>query len=120
MIRGVGCLGTLLIPERCLMDYVEWCDYLANELADYAEANDRWVHLQVFARHLIEKHQWNPGNALETAIVLDSAEVMRVCGIDVGGPQIHLKFAHLTGLRDHNSRWLSAQQLEASLPVLLL
>jgi hypothetical protein len=94
------------------MDYVEWCDFLADKLATYAEENQRWVHLQIFARALLPQTELPRTNNAENAIVLDAQEVVGATfNSDLGGVQFRLKHSQLTELRDRRARWIDSRRI---------
>lgn len=91
------------------MDYVEWCDSIATAMADYAERQyDHSVHIHVFARDFVVSRRLVNEFAAEDAVILDSAELLSVIGLDNDDLDLQFKRADLARLRDSYSRWIQA------------
>lgn len=103
------------------MDYVEWCDALAEGLAKFAESQpNRWVHVHQFADYFIASRQLVSNSGIEHAVILDSMEVMFACGLDNRSQGFYLKHGHLDLLRGHYDRWTRAQSISLDDHSLLL
>jgi hypothetical protein len=91
------------------MDFVEWCDSLADGIADYAELHDRWVHLHPFADYLIDSKELPSSVGVKHAVILDADEVLNACGIRHDSDLRRLTRADIARLRDRYIRWAQAQ-----------
>src|SRR5215218_2579990 len=105
------------IPAKGLgrepVDYVAWCDSLADALADFAESQpSRYVYVQQFAREFLIDKQLSNGNSAEHAAIIDTIEILRASGLNHLSGDLFFKHADLALLRDSYSRWKSAHTYE--------
>ncbi len=91
------------------MDYVEWCDAVADALADFAEGQpNRWVNLQQFAGQFVAMRALPNQVSVTQAVLRAAVDVLRVLGVGGTSPAIQFKYADLSRLRDKYFRWLYA------------
>lgn len=107
------------------MDYVEWCDYLAAAMADYAETqHSRRIHLHSFAGHLMDTTDLSDAGVqrmqCREAAIRDSHKMLQLLGLEGNSPSASLKYDDLEALRDNYSRWVAASSLSLDNMSLLL
>lgn len=102
------------------MDYVEWCDGLADALADYGEQQGRWVNLHQFAGSFAFSHKDSIGICPTSTVIQDAAEILSVCGNSARTAPIQLTFAEIELLHNKYDRWLRSEVPLDHLSLLLL
>lgn len=98
------------------MDYVEWCDVLADALADYADqTHGRIVNVQQFAGHVLERLGLPSSGDAWTAAVMDTHRLLHIYGfVDYSDRFVTLKHMDGAFLRNRYDRWRGAASVKLS------
>jgi len=91
------------------MDYVAWCDWLAETLADYAETQHyRTVHIQMFASHVQTLGKVSNAGDLWGDVIHATADVLETVRPGADVMWLQLRSSELSSLRDSYTRRVRA------------
>lgn len=87
------------------MDYVEWCDSICTNLADYGEAQSGFVHLSSFASAYLKDRQILATEQANQNVIMAVDAVFRVFRHHLDSPRLNLAYEDIELLRASYARW---------------